>query len=316
MLHEGILANHPNLLGWFFVLVIALLGLDLFILRRGSETPTMRQSVLWCLAWIGIAMAFNVWVGLYLGWPAATVFLTGYIVELSLSVDNLFVFILIFSSFRIEQKYQHRVLFWGILGALGMRALCIAAGVSALQRFEWLEFVFAAILIWAGTKSLFTHDLKEEDPATGKLAQCVRRFIPIKNDYVGNRFFIKLEGRIFATPLFLVLILVEVSDVIFAVDSIPAVLAVTKDPYLVYSSNIFAILGLRNLYFVLSSLVQSFRFLAIGVSLILIFIGLKMAVSRWIHLPTEWTLGAIVGILAGSIALSLIYPPKSINDAL
>jgi tellurite resistance protein TerC len=311
MLHEGILATHPTLLYWFVALVIALLGLDLLLLRKSNEAPSMKQSIMWCLVWIGIAMAFNLWIGMYLGWTAATTFLTGYIVELSLSVDNLFVFILIFSSFRIDPKYQHRVLFWGILGALVMRAICIAVGVAALQRFEWLEFVFAGILLGAGIKSLAEgqDDEDQDDPSKGRIAGFVRRFMPIDDTYKGDRFFVRHETTgLMATPLFLVLILVEVSDLIFAVDSIPAVLAVTKDPFLVYSSNIFAILGLRNLYFVLSNLIQSFRFLNKGVSFILIFIGIKMAVSRWYHLPTELTLGIILAFLIGSMGLSVLLP--------
>lgn len=311
MLNEGILAVHPHLMWWFVALIVALLSLDLFVLRRDDKVMSFKTATLWSLMWVGIALTFNGWIAWYLGMQAATTFFTGYLIEMSLSVDNLFVFILIFSSFKIRPEFQHRVLYWGILGALVMRAICIGAGVAALQKFEWLEFVFAAILVWAGLKSFWAQDHSDTDPSTGKFAIFLRRFIPIKDDYVGDRFFIREAGQLVATPLFLVLILVEASDVIFAVDSIPAVLAITQDPFLVYSSNIFAILGLRNLYFVLASMVHLFRFLGTGVSFILVFIGVKMGLSHWFHIPIHWTLGVIVTMIVGSIVLSLMFPaPK------
>jgi len=272
----------------------------------------MREATLWSAFWVGVALTFNVWIAWYLGKEAALTFLTGYIIELSLSVDNLFVFILIFTSFKVDPKHQHRVLFWGILGALVMRAICIFAGVAALKQFEWLEFVFAAILVWAGIKTLFHKGEDDDrDPSQGFVATTIRRFIPVKAEFHGDRFIVIENGKKIATPLFLVLVLVELSDVIFAVDSIPAVLAVTTDPFLVYSSNIFAILGLRSLYFVLSRMVHTFRFLDTGVSLILIFIGIKMALSHWYHLPVEWALGIIIGTLGTSIVASLIFPNPS-----
>jgi tellurite resistance protein TerC len=300
---------HASLFPGFIALVICLLALDLFVLRRENKTPTMRQATAWSLFWVGVALAFNGWVAWYLGANAGLTFLTGYVIELSLSVDNLFVFILIFASFKVPEKFQHRVLFWGVLGALVMRAVCIFVGVAALQRFEWLEFVFAAILIWAGLKTLLKNEEDDEnDPTQGFLASAVRRLIPIKAEFHEDRFFVVENGKRFGTPLLLVLVLVEFSDVIFAVDSIPAVLAVTTDPFLVYSSNIFAILGLRSLYFVLSRMVHTFRFLDTGVSLILIFIGVKMGLSHWVQIPVEWALGAILGTLVGSIGLSLWFP--------
>lgn len=300
-----------QLMIWFIVLIVALLSLDLFVLRRKDQAMTMKTAMGWSLFWVAVAASFNAWVYWYLGKESALIFTTGYIIEMSLSVDNLFVFILIFSAFRLKEKVQHRVLFWGILGALIMRAICIWLGVAALQKFEWLEFVFALILVWAGLKTLFKKEDSDEDPTTGALARTIRKVLPFKDNYHGDRFFVKENGRLVATQMFLVLLMIEASDVIFAVDSIPAVLAVTKDPFLVYSSNIFAILGLRSLYFVLANMVNSFRFLGTGVSAILIFIGIKMGAARWFHIPVEIALSVILLTLVISIVVSLIFPAKS-----
>jgi tellurite resistance protein TerC len=301
----GIADLHPHFYFWFIVFVLACLSVDLFALRKSHGEVSVKSATIWSMFWIGLALAFNGWVYFSFGSQAALTFLTGYVVELSLSVDNLFVFILIFGAMRIPPQFQHRVLFWGILGALVMRAICISIGVAALERFSFLEFVFAAILIWAGIKTLLEDQEGEDnDIASGTLAKIVRRFIPIDDTYKGPHFFTIKDGKRMATPLFLSLILVEASDVIFAVDSIPAVLAVTKDPFLVYTSNIFAILGLRSLYFILSNLVTKFRYLGVGVSIILIFIGIKLAIARWYHLPITWALGFIVATLVISIIAS------------
>jgi tellurite resistance protein TerC len=311
MTFNGIIAGQEHIFVWFLVLVLSLLALDLFLLRRHDETPSIKSSLAWSSFWLSIAFAFNIWIGWFFSWDAAATFLTGYIVELSLSVDNLFVFILIFAAFKIDPKYQHRVLFWGILGALVMRAICITAGVSALKRFEWLEFIFAAILIWAGLKTFFEKDQSpDSDPSKGVVAQLVEKVLPIDHSYVGPDFFVKKNGHLFGTPLLLVLVLVEISDVIFAVDSIPAVLAITQDSFLVYSSNIFAILGLRSMYFVLQRMVKKFEFLSTGVSIILVFIGIKMGVSRWYHVPTMVTLGIILTVIFGSVAISMAKDRK------
>jgi tellurite resistance protein TerC len=302
-------STHNYLLPWFVGLVIALLTLDLVVLNRGNRTPSIRQAGFLTLFWVALALVFSAWVAWYLGHKEALTFLTGYVIEMSLSIDNLFVFILIFSAFKIEEKHQHRVLFWGILGALVMRAICIFVGVAALQKFAWLEFVFAGILIVAGIKTIIKKDEDDEDdPSQGLVASLVRRFIPLKSEIVGERFFVIENKKIYATPLFLVLVLVEFSDVIFAVDSIPAVLSVTTDPFLVYSSNIFAILGLRSMYFVLSRMVHTFRFLDTGVALILLFVGIKLGIGHWVTIPIEWALGTILGVLSGSVILSLIFP--------
>lgn len=298
----------PKLMFWFVILIISLMSLDLFVLHRKDKTMSAKEAGAWSIFWIMVAATFNGWVYWYFGKEAALMFATGYIIELSLSVDNLFVFILIFTAFKLKSSVQHRVLFWGILGALIMRAICIWIGVAALQKFEWLEFVFALILIWAGIKTLLEKEGGDDDPTQSRLARIIRKVVPIKESYHGDRFFIKENGKWFATHMFLVLLLIEASDVIFAVDSIPAVLAVTQDPFLVYSSNIFAIMGLRSLYFVLASMVHSFRFLGTGVSLILIFIGIKMGAARWYHLPVEVALGIIVGTLVLSVVASLVFP--------
>jgi tellurite resistance protein TerC len=308
--------SHTNLITGFVVLVIGLLALDMFVLRKKDKAPGVREAFLWSGFYIVIALAFGAWVWSALGAEAAMTYLTGYVIELSLSIDNLFVFILIFGSMKIPGKYQHRVLFWGILGALVMRAVCIAAGVAVLARFEWMTFVFAAILIWAGIKTFRGDDEGEEDdPSTGIIARIVHRIIPVKNDYQGHDFFIRENGKIYATPLFVALILVEISDVIFAVDSVPAVLAVSKDPFIVYSSNIFAILGLRNLYFVLASLVDMFKYLDKAIAFVLVFIGIKIGLEHWYSIPVGIALCVILGSLAAGIGVSLAFREKSRKSA-
>lgn len=299
--------SHPQLITVFVIIVLALLALDLFVLRKKDEAPSVKQAFLWSGFYVLTALSFCAWVWSRLGAESAMTFLTGYVVELSLSIDNLFVFILIFGSFKIATKYQHRVLFWGILGALIMRAICISAGVAALERFQWLTFVFAVILIWAGIKTLRGEEENDDDPSNGLIANAVKRLIPIDENYKGHAFFTKVDGRLMATPLFLALILVEISDVIFAVDSIPAVLAVSKDPFIVYSSNIFAILGLRNLYFVLASMVNMFKHLDKAISFILIFIGIKIGIEHWYSIPVGIALSVILGALALGIGISLAH---------
>ena len=299
--------SHPQLITSFVVIVLGLLALDLFVLRKKDEAPTIKQAFLWSGFYVLVALSFCAWIWTRLGADSAMTFLTGYVVEMSLSIDNLFVFILIFGSFRIEQKYQHRVLFWGILGALIMRAICIGVGVAALERFQWLTYIFAIILIWAGVKTLKGKEDDKEDPSNGIIASTIRKIIPIQDDYKGHAFFNRVNGKLFATPLFVALILVEISDVIFAVDSIPAVLAVSKDTFIVYSSNIFAILGLRSLYFVLASMVNMFKHLDKAISFILIFIGIKIGIEHWYNIPVGIALSVILGALAIGMGVSLAH---------
>lgn len=304
--------SHSNMIIGFIVLIIGLLALDLFVLRKKDEAPSLKQAFLWSGFYILIALGFCGWIWTANGADDAMTFLTGYIVELSLSIDNLFVFILIFGSFKIEPKYQHRVLFWGILGALVMRAICIAVGVAALQRFEWLTFIFGAILVWAGIKTLRGgDDDSNNDPSSGFLSRNLRKILPVKDDYKGHNFFVKENGKLFATPLFFALVLVEASDVLFAVDSIPAVLAISKDPFIVYTSNIFAILGLRNLYFVLASMVSMFKHLDKAISFILIFIGIKIGMEHWFHIPVGLALAIILFALAAGLGASLMERNKT-----
>ncbi len=304
--------SHPNMITGFVILILSLLALDLFVLRKKDEAPSIRQAFLWSGFYILIALSFCAWIWVANGPTDAMTFLTGYVVELSLSVDNLFVFILIFGSFKIEPKYQHRVLFWGVLGALVMRAICISVGVAALQRFEWLTFIFAAILIWAGINTFRGEDEDSAaDPSSGFISRNLRKIIPVKDDYKGHDFFIRENGKLMATPLFFALVLVEASDVIFAVDSIPAVLAISKDPFIVYSSNIFAILGLRNLYFVLASMVSMFKHLDKAISFILIFIGIKIGLEHWYHIPVGVALGVILAALAAGLGASLVKREKN-----
>jgi tellurite resistance protein TerC len=300
---------HPQFLAGFFVLIAILLVLDLGVFNRKAHSITMRASLFLTGFWISLALAFNVAVWWILGKSAALTFLTAYVVELSLSVDNLFVFILIFTSFRIPSEHQHRVLFWGIIGALVMRAICILAGVEALARFEWLTYIFGAILIYSGIKTLREDD-EEGDPSQGVAARLVRRLIPVTNNFDGSKFFTREGGVFKATPLFLALIIVELSDVIFAIDSIPAVLAITRDPFLVYTSNIFAILGLRSIYFALAHMVRLFHYLNYALSFILLFVGAKIMLAHFYKVPVGIALGVIITALASAVIASLIFTKK------
>ncbi len=298
----------------FGIVVIGLLALDLGLFHKRDREIKFREALLWTFFWVALALAFNGVILLNLGRDAALTFLTGYIVELSLSVDNLFVFLLIFSAFRIPPRLQHRVLFWGILGALVMRAICIGAGVAALEKFTWLTYVFGLILVYGGIKAA-TDKEDDFDPADGAVAKFFRKILPITNQFHGDRFFIYEKSprggmRWAATPLFLTLMVVEVSDLIFAVDSIPAVLAITTDPFLVYTSNIFAILGLRSIYFALAKVVDLFRFLKYGLSVVLVFIGVKILLSHHVHIPVSISLGVIVATLTISMAASLLIKPS------
>jgi len=301
----------------FGIIVIGFMALDLGLFHKRDREIKFREALVWTFFWVALALAFNGVIFLNLGRDAALTFLTGYIVELSLSVDNLFVFLLIFSAFRIPPRLQHRVLFWGILGALGMRAVCIGAGVAALEKFTWLTYVFGLILIYGGIKAA-TEKEDDFDPAEGAVAKFFRKILPVTHQFHGERFFVYEKGprggmRWAATPLFLTLMVVEVSDLIFAVDSIPAVLAITTDPFLVYTSNIFAILGLRSIYFALAKVVDLFRFLKYGLSVVLVFIGVKILLSHHVYIPVSISLAVIVATLALSMAASILIKPTTEN---
>lgn len=305
----------PNLWWWtgFNALILLLLALDLGVFNRKAHAVSVREALAWSGVWISLAVGFGWWVGQWMGRQAMLEFYTGYLVEQALSVDNLFVFIMIFGYFRIAPALQHRVLFWGILGALVMRGLMIGAGAVLIARFHWIIYVFGAFLVYTGFKMAFGAETAIT-PETNPVIRAVRRLFPLTTKFHGEKFFIRarLGGRkkaqLVATPLFLVLALVETTDVVFAVDSIPAVFGVTRDPFLVYTSNVFAILGLRSMYFVLSGVIQKFYLLKYGLSLVLAFVGVKMLVSSAVTIGIGISLGVVGGVLAGSVILSLLLP--------
>jgi tellurite resistance protein TerC len=289
----------------FSALVVVLLAVDLGLLNRRAHVLPLKEAVAWSLGLVGFALIFGLFILTREGGQAALEYYTGYLVELSLSVDNLFVFILIFSYFHVPEAAQPKVLKWGILGAIGMRFVMIAIGGVLLQRFEWITWVFGGILLVTGIRMWTQKELRIE-PERNPVVRVARRLLPFSQSYQKANFFtLGQDGRRLATPLFLVLLVVEWSDLVFAIDSIPAVFAVTRDPFLVFSSNVFAILGLRALFFVLAGMLGKFVYLRPGVALILTFVGLKMALSNWIHIPTGLSLGVIVGTLAGAVLLSV-----------
>ncbi len=291
----------------FNVFVLVLLAVDLGVVHRRAHEVTLREALVWSAIWITLALLFALGVYAWYGPQPALEFLTGYLIEKSLSVDNIFVFVLIFSYFKVPARYQHTVLFWGILGALVMRAIFIFAGIALLQRLHWLIYVFGALLILTGIKMATEKD-KEIHPDKNPVLKLFRRLVAVTEDYHADRFFIKQAGYYAATPLFIVLLVVETTDVIFAVDSIPAILGITMDPFLVYTSNIFAILGLRALYFALAGVMQLFHYLHYGLSAILVFVGAKMLLADVYKLPVGVALGGIAGILLIAVIASVIRP--------
>jgi tellurite resistance protein TerC len=298
----------------FNVFVLALLALDLGVFHRKAHVVSIKEAAIWSVVWISLAMLFN--LGLYFFWDkisygstysnseAALAFFTGYLIEKSLSVDNIFIFVLIFSFFAVPAIYQHRVLFWGIIGALLMRGALIAVGAALLKEFHWVIYIFGAFLIFTGIR-MAMHKDEELHPEQNPLVKLLRKIMPVTDTYEGDHFFIRRTGKLMATPLFLVLVLVESTDLIFAVDSIPAIFAVTQDTFIVYTSNVFAILGLRSLYFLLAGVVDKFYYLKLGLSVVLIFVGIKMLIVDFYKVPVGLSLGVIFGILTISIAASL-----------
>ena len=299
--------GHHSTTVWlgFIALVVGLLVLDLGVLNRRSHVLRFKEAMGWSLGLIAFAFAFGLLILWREGGQHALEYYTGYLIELSLSVDNLFVFILIFTYFSVPAAAQAKVLKWGILGAIVMRFVMIALGALLLQRFEWIVYLFGGILVLTGLRMLMG---KEEriQPEKNPMVRLARRLLPFSDSYHGSQFFYRTrQGRLLATPLLLVVLVVEWSDLVFAIDSIPAIFAVTRDPFLVYSSNIFAILGLRALFFVLAGMMDKFVYLKPGVALILVFVGLKMALSHWLHLPTAASLAVVVIMLGGAVGLSL-----------
>jgi tellurite resistance protein TerC len=293
--------------GFFFALLLGMLVLDLGVFNRKAHRVGLREAVFWSIVWTLVALAFNAWVYHRFGRQFGLEFLTGYIIERSLSFDNIFVFIVIFNYFAVPAEYQHRVLFWGILGALISRGLFIAMGTALITRFEWLILVFGAFLVYTGVK-IFKEKETEVHPERNPVVKLFQRFVPLSGSYHGKSFFVHEDGRLKATPLMLVLVVVEATDVVFAVDSIPAVFGVTTNPFIVFTSNIFAILGLRALYFLLAGLMHKFHYLSYGLGLVLVFVGGKMMAERWVHLQTELSLGIVLGILTLAILASLLRP--------
>jgi TerC family integral membrane protein len=304
---------------WFWVgfnaFVLAMLALDLGVFHRKAHVVKPKEALAWVTVWVSLAMLFAGGLWWFQGTHAALTFLTGYVIEESLSVDNIFVIVLIFSYFRVPAKYQHRVLFWGIIGALIMRGTFIGLGALLLARFHWVIYVFGAMLIVTGVRMAFKNDEKF-DGEHNPIVRAAKRLLPFSADYDGQRFFTVENGRTLATPLFLVLVLVEFTDLIFAVDSIPAIFAVTQDSFIVYTSNIFAILGLRSMYFLLAHVVHKFHFLKYGLAIILTFVGVKMIGAHWFTIPIFASLAIILGVLAASIAASLMWPGAAAEEQL
>jgi len=301
---------HGELTFWilFNAFVLAMLVVDLGLFHRDAHEVGFREAVLSSLMWIGLAAAFAVFVYFWRGRTSTLEFTAGYLVEESLSVDNLFVFLLIFRYFRVPPIYQHKVLFWGILGALVMRGIFILLGVALIRRFHWIIYAFGAFLIYTGIQ-LLRPGQEEIDPEQNPVLKVVRKFLPVTPDYVNGKFFVRDPG-LFATPLLLVLVVVETTDVLFATDSIPAVLAISRDPFVVYTSNVFAILGLRSLYFALAGMIEVFHYLHYGLAVILSFIGVKMLISGYYQIPTAVALAVVAGVLALSVGASLLFPDK------
>ena len=296
----------------FNILVLAMLALDLGVFHRQAHEVKVKEALIWSAVWIALAMLFNAGIYFWRGSEVALEFFTGYLIEKSLSVDNIFVFILIFSYFSVPALYQHKVLFWGILGALLMRAILIAVGATLIAKFHWIIYVFGGFLIITGVKMALQKSTGIH-PEKNPLVRLFKRFMPVANEYHGEKFFIKENGRRFATPLFIVLLMVEFTDLVFAVDSIPAIFAITKDPFIVYTSNVFAILGLRSLYFALAGVMGYFHYLKIGLALVLVFVGAKMMVVDIYKIPIGLSLSVVGGILLLSVLASLIWPRRSEN---
>lgn len=294
----------------FIVFVLAMLVIDLGVFHRKSHSVKMKEALIWCVVWISLAMLFCVGTYIYKGHQAGLEFLTGYLIELSLSLDNLFVFLLIFSYFRVEPTLQHKVLYWGILGALLMRAGMIAGGIALITKFHWVIYVFGAFLVFTGIKMLTSGD-SEIHPDKNPVIRLARKLFPVTPQYHGDHFFARIDGRLFATPMFLVLLMIETTDLVFAVDSIPAILAITRDTFIVYTSNVFAILGLRSFYFALAGMFYKFRFLKVGLSIVLAYVGIKMLIADFYKIPTMISLGMIVVTIGTSILVSFLIPAKT-----
>lgn len=299
----------------FNICILTLLILDLFVFNKGNKVVTTKSALKWSAFWVGLALAFNVFVYFWKGQEAAELFFTGYIIEESLSVDNLFVFMLIFSYFRVPAEYQRKVLFWGIIGALVLRGLFIIVGIELIEHFDWLLYILGVFLIYTGVKMLFSSDDDEIDPENNVILKLTNKLIRVTKNYEGDKFFIRKEGILYATPLFIVVLIVESTDVVFAVDSIPTILGITTDTFIVYTSNVFALLGLRSLYFALSSVIKLFHYINYGLAVILSFVGFKLLIHAWYPIPHKFALSFVVLALGLSILASWLFP-KAENEEL
>jgi tellurite resistance protein TerC len=295
----------------FNAVILTLLVLDLVVLNRGGRVIPFKDALISSASWIALAGLFAIFIHRWMGPTKSLEFVTGYLIEESLSVDNLFVFILLFGYFKVPLEQERTVLFWGIIGALIMRGAFIVAGVALVTRFHWILYAFGAFLVYSGFKLLSQGEDKEVDPSRNPVLRLSRKFLPITDRFERNKFMVRREGKLLATPLFLVLLVVETTDILFATDSIPAILAITRDPFIVYTSNVFAILGLRSLYFALSGLMKLFHYLNYGIAVVLMFIGMKMLVSIRYDMPTSVALAVIGGVLGMSVLASVLFPQKA-----
>lgn len=303
--------------------VLFMLALDLGVFHKKAHEVKIKEALTWSAVWICCALIFNLLIFLYWDWmspgstytnkDAALAFFTGYVIEKSLSVDNVFVFLMVFTYFHVPAIYQHKILFWGILGALVMRAIFIFAGVALITKFHWTVYIFGLILIVSGIKMITQKDKKLE-PEKNPVIKLFKKYFPITDKYHKDHFFERIDGRMVATPMFVVLLFIETTDLIFAVDSIPAILAITHNPFIVYTSNVFAILGLRALYFALAGIMGLFHYLTYGLSIVLVFVGMKMILVDVIKIPIEFSLAVVLGILFLSVILSKVFPPKKKPD--
>jgi tellurite resistance protein TerC len=301
--------NQISLWIGFHILIFSLLALDLGVLRRRLHAVQMKEGILWSLFWIVLSLGFNIFIYFTQGKQAAMEFLAGYLIEKSLSIDNIFVFVLIFSAFKVPARFQYKVLLFGIIGAFIMRISFILAGLSLIQAFHFLIYILGAFLCWTSLRLFFKKE-KETKLKRTFFVQWLQNTFPFKEGFYEGKFFIRERGKVYFTSLFLALVVIEFNDLIFATDSIPAIFAITQDPFLVYTSNIFAILGLRAMYFVLANVLEKFHYLKNGLSVILFFTGLKMLLSKVFPIPVEWAFVVIIGVLSISILLSLYAPPK------
>ncbi len=296
----------------FFILILGLLLLDLVVLQRRQHEIKIKEAFAWVAFWVSLALLFDIGIYFFKGPHSFMEFLTGYLIEYSLSVDNIFVFIMIFGFFGVPPEYRHKVLFWGILGAVVMRAVFIFTGIALIEKLEWIIYVFGVFLVYIGIR-MAMHEEQEVHPDRNIVVRMFRRIMPVSRDYVKGNFFTKEGGKLIATPLFVVVLAIETTDVIFAVDSIPAILAITLDRFIVYTSNIFAILGLRALYFAMAGIMPLFHYLKYGLATILVFVGVKMLVSEFYKIPVGAALGVVAGILLVSILASVLLPAKNKN---